>query len=334
MWDFSLKLALKIMLQTMPFVLFRVFVYFGMVIAYILVTGIGSGVGYGIGGFGDLDFQASSTLWGGGVGFALTAGIIYFLREYILYVVKAGHVAVMVKLLEGSEIPNGRSQINYAKEIVTHRFGQASVLFALDQLIKGVLKVATRLVQGLMSIIPIPGLSQIMGIVRAFLRISIGLIDEVIFAHAIHTNAQNPWESGQEALVLYAQNAGKMMKNAAWLTVIIYILSFFVFLIMLAPAAAIVYLIPGAWSASGIVVALLFAWAIKVALIEPLAIACMLQVFFKVTAGQNPNPEWVGKLNNASAKFQKMSEKAGDWVGHKFNAENSSHSPSNRSEPK
>ena len=51
--------------------------------------------------------------------------------------------------------------------------------------------------------------------------------------------------------MLYAQNAKPMMKNAAWLTLFVYGLSFVVFLVMLAPAAAVVYLIPGTWSAGG-----------------------------------------------------------------------------------
>ena len=50
------------------------------------------------------------------------------------------------------------------------------------------------------------------------------------------------------------------------LTLIVYGLSFVVFLVMLAPAAAVVYLLPGAWSAGGIVFALVFAWAVKAAL--------------------------------------------------------------------
>lgn len=104
-------------------------------------------------------------------------------------------------------------------------------------------------------------------------------------AHSIRTKADNPWLSAREALVLYGQNAKPIMINAAWLTAIIYILSFVVFLVMLAPAAALVYLIPGAWSAGGVVFELIFAWAIKAAFIEPFAIACMLQVYFKVTEG-------------------------------------------------
>jgi hypothetical protein len=79
----------------------------------------------------------------------------------------------------------------------------------------------------------------------------------------------------------------------------------------------VVYLIPGAWSAGGLVFALIFAWAVKAALIEPFAIACLLQVYFKVTDGQVPNPEWHAKLANASAKFRSLGERALAWAGRK-----------------
>ena len=62
------------------------------------------------------------------------------------------------------------------------------------------------------------------------------------------------------------------------------------------------------------VFALLFAWAVKVAVIEPFAIACLLQAFFKVTDGQVPNPDWEAKIDKASAKFQTLGDKAKTWV--------------------
>ena len=83
---------------------------------------------------------------------------------------------------------------------------------------------------------------------------------------------------------------------------------------MLAPAAAVVYVMPGAWAAGGVVFALLFAWAVKVAVIEPFAIACLLQAFFKVTAGQVPNPEWEAKLETASVKFKTLGDRAMTWA--------------------
>lgn len=317
MWDFSITRALGLMARTLPFVIFRAVVYFGIAAALVMATGAGAGVGWGIGAFGDEEFQASSTVWGGVVGFGGTVGVLFFLRDYVLYIVKAGHIAVMVEILQGGAVPGGRGQIAHARAVVTERFGEASVLFALDQLIKGVVGAVTGLLEGLMAFVPIPGLDRLLGAVRAYLRLAVGLVDEVILAHAIRTRSTNPWASSQDALVLYAQNARVMLVNAAWLTLIVWGLSAVVFVLMLAPAAAVVWLIPGAWSAGGVVFALVFAWAVKAALIEPFAIACLMQVFFKVTEGQTPNPDWRARLERGSVKFKTLGERAMGWIGRK-----------------
>lgn len=314
MWNFSLRNSMTLMMQTMPFIILRCAVYFGITLAYILLTGIGSGIGWGIGGLGDEGFQATAAVWGGVVGFGLTAGVVYLLREYILYMVKAGHIAAMVQLMDGHTLPAGKSQLGHARTIVQQRFTQASALFVLDQLVKGVITAITGLVQGLATLLPVPGVQQLMGLVRAFLRIAVGLVDEVILAYAIRTDSKNPWLSARTALVLYAQNAPAMLKNAAWLTVFVYGLSFVVFLVFLAPAAALVYMMPGAWSAGGLIFALLFAWAVKAAVIEPFAIACLLQTYFKETDGQTPNAEWEARLDGASRKFAQIKDKAASWV--------------------
>lgn len=314
MWDFSISAALGLMLRTAPFLLFRVVVYFAVTAAFILITGTGAGIGWGVGALGDEGFQASAVFWGGAIGFGSVASAVFFLRDYLLYIVKAGHIAVMVEAMEGREIPAGRAQIEHAKAVVKERFGEASALFALDKLIRGVVGAITGLMQGILNFLPIPGLDQIMGAVRAFLKVSVGLLDEVILAHSIKTKSDNPWASAQDALVLYAQNARPLMVNAAWLTIISWTLAFVVFLLMLAPAALVVYLLPGAWSAGGFVFAVLFAWAVKVALVEPFAIACLLQVYFKVTEGQVPNPEWRAKLDGATGKFRELGEKGVAWA--------------------
>jgi hypothetical protein len=314
MWDFSIGTSINLIVRTMPFILLRCAVYFGITLAYILMTGVGAGVGYGIGGFGDESFQTSAAIWGGIAGFGIVGAVLFFAREYLLYTVKAGHIAVLVRLIDGEELPQGRSQIAYASQMVKQNFAQTNVLFALDMLIKGVINAITGLVQGIGSFLPIPGLQQFMGLVKAFLRIAVGLIDEVMLAYIMRSSSDNPWLASRSALVLYGQNAQVMLKNAAWLTLFTYGLSLLVFLIMLAPAAALVYLIPGAWSAGGMVFALLFAWAIKVAVIEPFAIACLLQAYFKAIEGQTPNPEWEERLDKVSNKFGELKGKAQTWV--------------------
>lgn len=315
MWDFSISRAFGMMGQTLPFIVLRIIVYFGVAVAFVLMTGVGAGVGFGVGAFGDEEFRLGSTFWGGTIGFVLTAGVIFFLREYLLYIVKAGHIAVLVELMDGRPIPGGRGQIDYAATVVKERFAEASVLFAVDQLVKGVINAITGIVEGIASILPIPGLQGVVGVIRAFLRLAVGLIDEVILAFAIRTRSTNPWASAQTALVYYGQNYKVMLKNAAWLTIITYALAFVVFLVMLAPAAAIVWLMPGGWSWGGFIFALIFAWAVKAALIEPFAIACMMQAYFRVIEGQQPDPAWEARLAQISKKFVEIKNKAINWVG-------------------
>jgi hypothetical protein len=315
MWDFSVRLALGMMARTAPFVLFRMAVYFAVAVAYVLMTGVGAGVGWGLGGFGDEGFRAGATFWGGFAGFGITGAVMYFLREYLLYVVKAGHIAVLIELMDDRPLPAGRAQISHARKEVTARFGQASALFAVDQLIKGVLKAITGLLRGMMSILPIPGARQIVNIVQMFLRVAVGFIDEVILAYAMRTGSRNAWASAREGLVLYGQNYKVMLRNAAWLALIVYGMSFVVFLVMLAPAGLAVYLIPGAWSAGAMVFALLFAWSVKVALLEPFAIACMMQVYFRTIEGQTPDPAWESRLDSLSGKFRDLTQKAGAAPG-------------------
>ena len=315
MWDFSINRSLGLMVKTLPFIVFRLIVYFGIAVAYVLVTGVGAGIGWGVGAFGSPDFHAATTFWGGAIGFAVTAGVLYFLREYILYIVKAGHLAVLVELLDGGDIPDGRGQIDYATAKVKERFAETNVLFAVHQVVKGVLGAITGLIQGVASFLPIPGLEQFVGLVKVFLRIAVGMIDQVILAYAFKTKATNPWASAQTAVVLYAQNYKVMLKNAAWLTIITYGVSFLVFLVMLVPAGLVVYLIPGGWSAGGFIFAIVFAWAVKAALIEPFTIACMMQVYFQTIQGQQPDPEWDARITTVSRKFAEMKQKAIAWMG-------------------
>ncbi len=310
MWDFSVGKSLQLMVRTMPFLLLRVGVYFAVTLAYILVTGVGAGIGWGVGALGEPGFQAGATFWGGFIGFAVVSVFMYWVREYILYLVKAGHIAVLVAMLDEQPLPAGQSQFAYGTAVVKERFAQASALFAIDQLVRGVLRAIVRLVRGMFNLLPIPGVQQLMGILQAFLRVAIGFVDEVILAYAIRTQSRDGWSAARDALVLYGQNYQVMLKNAAWLTLFTYLLSFLVFLVMLAPAAAITWLMPGTWSAAAFVFAVLLAWSVKASLLDPFAVACLMQVYFRTIDGQQPDPEWEARLEQMSGKFRELKQRA------------------------
>ncbi|MDT8438471.1 MAG: hypothetical protein RQ729_05645 [Wenzhouxiangellaceae bacterium] len=311
MMDFKLGEVLSLMGRTAPFLVFRFLVYFGITLAYVLITGIGAGLGYGIGSIGGE--PEAGGMWGGMAGFALAGAAVYLLREYLLYLVKAGHIAVLVELMDGKQIPGGRGQIAHAQRVVRERFAQSSILFGVDQLIKGILKAFNRVFFTIANFLPIPGVQGIAKFINTIVNLSLTYLDEVILAYNIRIRADNPWEASRTALVLYAQNYKAFLKNAFWLAFVIWGLTFGIFLLILAPVAGLVALFPGTAGPLALIIALVFAWGIKQAVIEPIGMTALMQVFFKVTEGQTPNAEWEDKLDGVSKKFAELKRKAEDW---------------------
>ncbi|MFW5816505.1 MAG: hypothetical protein ACOCVP_06575 [Wenzhouxiangella sp.] len=311
MMDFKIGEILSLMGKTMPFLVFRFLIYFAITFAYIVITGVGAGIGYGVGMIGGE--PGGFSFFGGLVGFGIMSAIAYMLREYLLYMVKAGHIAVLVELMEGKELPQGRGQIAYAQQIVRERFAQSSILFGVDQLIKGVLKAFNRLFFTVTAFIPIPGLKSLVGFINTIVNLSLTYLDEVILSYNLRTRADNPWEASRTALVLYAQNYKAFLKNAFFLAFIIWGLTFLVFLVILGPMLALVSVIPAVAGPLTLIFALVFAWGVKQSVIEPIGMTALMQVFFKVTEGQQPNPEWEGKLEGVSKKFGEFKRKSREW---------------------
>ena len=308
MWDFSIGRTIGILARTMPFILMRMVIYFVITLAFILATGTGAGIGYGVGSLSES--PESFAVWGGIFGMGFVGVAVYWAREWLLYMVKATHIAVIVRLIDGEALPEGKSQVAYGRETVAARFGEANVLVALDQLIKGVIGAITGLNGGAAAFLPIPGLDAIARFANTVIRLSLTYVDEVVLGYNIRTGSDNAWETSRHGLVLYAQNGLKMVKNAVWLAVFLWVLSIAVFLLALAPAAAVLYAFPGETAAFGFLIAIVFAWAFKAAVLEPFAIAALMAVYFDTIRGQAPDPEWDAKLAGASAKFRALTEQA------------------------
>ena len=311
MWDFDFGRTLGMMVRTWPFILLRLVVYFSITLAYVLATGVGAGVGFGLGHvFGDADGPAGFAVFGGLGGIVVVSVVLYWLREYILYMVKAGHIAVLVELIEGRELPAGKSQIDHARAVVAERFGEANVLFVVDQLVKGAIRVITGLLGGIARFVPIPGLNGLVGFINTVIRLSLTYVDEVLLGYNIRIDSRDPFDTARQGVVLYAQNGVVMVKNAVWLAFFMWALALLVFLLMLAPAAAVLYVMPGQLAGWSFVLAIIFAWAIKAAFIEPFAIAALMQVYFRVIEGQVPDPEWDRRLAGASSHFRELKDNA------------------------
>lgn len=314
MWDFSFGRAVAMVMQTFPFVVLRVLIYFGIAVAYTLATGTGAGIGWGFGHLGGADAHAGGAFWGGMIGFGIVSAGLYLAREYLLYLVKAAHIAVLVEVYDNKPIPAGQGQLAFGANFVKTHFTESSVLFGVDQLIKGVLRALFGTINFITAFLPIPALQQLVRIVEAFIRMSLTYVDEIILAYLIRTNTRNPWGTARDGVVLFAQNYMHFLKNAAWLSVFMWLVTIGFFVVFWSILGAIAVFLPPGIFFFTFVLAMIFAISVKKALLEPIAIAALMQVYFKEIEGQTPNPEWTAKLDGVSSKFRELAKKAAGWV--------------------
>ncbi|MCS0495197.1 hypothetical protein NVS89_08815 [Ancylobacter sp. MQZ15Z-1] len=304
MWDFSFAASFRLVLRTWPFVLLRLVVYAAICTGFAVSVGLGAGIGWSVGHLFAGDGPSTGAMIGALGGFGLVWAILWWARQYLVYIVKAGHVAALDALLHGKELPTGSDQIAYATAAVNARFLAVNVLFGIDLLIRGVV----RALVGMLNLLTgwIPGMRALNAFVNAVLKIALGLVDEIILAYIIRREGTEPAEAARDGLVLYAQNAGAMARNAVWIALMEYALAAVILLILLGPALGLAILLPGGLSGFGVVFAFIAAWALKAALIEPLSIASLLQAYDIAIDGQTPDPAWTARLDGASSAFRDL----------------------------
>ena len=310
MWSFSILRSLGLVLATWPFVILRILVLGGLALAFVVAVASGGGLGWTIGHIGDADFRAGATVWGGIIGAVAAIAWVWTLREYLLYLITAGHVAAMVLVLDGRPLPSGRAQIDFAIATVKARFGEVHLLFVLDQLVKGAVNAVTGLVGAVGLLAFVPGLQPLIRLVGAVLKMSTGFIDEVVLAREIRIGSQDPWTTARHGIVLYAQNARTILWNAVWLTLFRWVMAVALFVFLLAPVGVVALIVPGPTTAWAVLFTVLFALAAQRAVIDPFLIASTMQVYFARTEGQTPDPEWDAKLAAASAPFRDLVDRA------------------------
>lgn len=61
------------------------------------------------------------------IAFGTVYGELKFGERYVMYMVKVGHISVVVELLKNGQIPDGKGQIAYGKKQVKKHFGSANL---------------------------------------------------------------------------------------------------------------------------------------------------------------------------------------------------------------
>ena len=238
--------------------------------------------------------------------------------RYFLHLVECGHVAVLTQLIVQGRVGNGtESMFAYGRRIVTEHFGQVNVLFAMNLLVRGVLNAFHRTLDLIAEMLPIPGLGAIANLLTAIVRAATRYMDKAILSYNLARNDENPWNSARDGIVYYCQNAKPILKTAAWIVVAELALSIIIWLLLLGPAAAITVMLPPSVRGVGalaVVIAVLFALSARGAFVKPLFLIMILVRFHTAIEGQPIRQDWVARLNELSAKFRNLEQKAQSYT--------------------
>lgn len=299
---FHFDRALQILWRTFPFVLLRLFVYglvFGLTALWFL------GIYYLF-----LAWPFPGPAWLAWVfGGVLYGKLFKLIRAYLLYLLKAGHIAVITRLVLHGELPSQSGQLDYAWQLVTRNFVRVSVLFAVDVLVRVVLKAFNRTLFRAAAVIP--GVKGLQGFAQRVLDYSLGFVDEAILSYTLSQPERNPWSSARDGLLLYAQNWRTILGSGFILALISYGLT----ALFVVPGALLAYLMPalGAKIVGGTIAAI--GLLVKFAIMDPFALTCVIVNYHAAIAGQAPNPAWIQRLEDASSQFREFNRRANDWGG-------------------
>jgi hypothetical protein len=305
--DHGLGTAIGLLMQSLPYALAR----FGILLCYTLACIVWLVVT--IGGAAWLSTHIANAF--GVVWFVLcVVGIGWFwgaVLRYLQHLLSCGHVAVLTDLITRGQVGNGsESQLAYGRRVVTERFGQVNALFGLNMLVRGILAAFHRTLDWIAEMLPVPGLETLSSLLNIVMRAATRYLDKVILSYNLARNEQDPWRGAREGIVYYCQNAKPILKTSVWIVILERVLSFVLWLALLAPAAAITVMLPASVREAGgivtVIIAVLLAATLRAAFIKPLFLIMMMVRFHALIENQPINQDWDARLASISDKFRNL----------------------------
>jgi hypothetical protein len=304
----QLKRAFGIVLLTRNYILYRAAAYAALCAGVIGYLGLLSLLGMV---FGTVAFWVLLLL---SAGIAVILAMAGSLGELFFYRLKAGHIALIARIMAGGAFPRDMGQVRWAHLEV---FGRMGGFGRLSQLRAAVRKAVRQLNRAHFPYAAVMATGPEEGVAfgQRMIDQSQKYIEQSIFAYAFREKEDPLFASIRTALVLYCHCAPRLLRNAITLTLLG--AGFFVVaaVIFLAPLGLAALAIPKGWAlfkfvlfASGIFLGLSAKWAIY----DPMACASTILTFFDETELVAPDKTWeqrvsaVGKdLEDLEAQLQK-----------------------------
>jgi len=301
----------QIFSKTLPFVWAKLLLGLATVLISVVILAVLLGIAYliGSGGVG----LVMIIIW-----VSVTGFVNFLLNHYFGYLVKAGHIAVITEAVVTGKVPD--NQVNYGKEKVKERFVSSNVYFVIDKLVSRAVSQIQRKVEqlfgGLMG--NIPGMNMVTNVVKLFIGISLGYIDECCLGYTFFKKEQGAFKSAADGVVIYAQNSKKLLRDAAKTTLIVVGLVVVVTLVAFALFGGVAYLVRenviGSHSIVGneIIGAIAFllaafvAWVIKKSFVDSYILVNMMVSYMEVAPTTELKVDIYNKLCGWSSKFKEL----------------------------
>jgi hypothetical protein len=228
--------------------------------------------------------------------------LLWWLREYLLYLVEISHGAAITLALDDVKTPGLQNPIAASMSAVQRKFRDASVLATAERYARSTMDDLLREFAVLPAFVPQAFLPP-RHVTSRILPKVLGFVARAVLARTVTGRARNPYSDLRDNLILLAQNQDVLFRNAVLLAAGSSVVCIFVFLLSLVPAFAIVRSFPGGSGLIALPLAGAFAWSFQRALIEPFVAASFLALFRRVALGQSPEAEWDMKLEEISESY-------------------------------
>lgn len=238
----------------------------------------------------------------------LTEVIYKVIMYYFGYMIKAGHVAVIASAVTTGRLPE--NQFEYGKQMVKSRFAASNVYFVVDRLVSGAVRQLQKVVGKIGGALDaVPGMSQITDILQTFIGIALGYVDECCLGYCFLRQEQSAFQASCDGVVIYFQNAKKLLKDAA-VTTLIVILGTFAAWVIPFGLVAVLFRAFGWNMFAGVILALIIAIVLKSAFIDSWMLVKMMVSYMEVAPSTQITFDLYDKLCGISSKFKELFGKA------------------------
>lgn len=307
--------AFNLMTRTMPILLIKMGAYVLFWVAaliYLAITfGVSALVGQAVPLLGTILFI---------VALVSIVPIYNLVYQYVFFMLKAAHIAIIGELLVNNKLPDGINQLQYGQQRVRERFGEVNAMFLVDELVSGVIRAFTRTVYNVTSWLPGDTLQQLVTVLNRIVYYATTYIDEAILARSFTREKTPVWVNARDGVILYAMVWKPLLVNAIALMILSYVPFIVGFLIFALPVGLLINIVSSSLAGWSVIFTLILAYLIKIAVGDAFAMAAMIATYYQETRDLKPDPQMVATLNNVSDKFQEIMGRAKEEIA-QFRAE-------------